>query len=153
MLEEDLAVLAGFDAVWQRVLLGKSDAEQDNGQQWAELMQGMYDQWQGLRCVAQCACGSVRHRLFCLCAEARRSFCALQTACFLDTGDIFVTAETCNFASCTPYNLRKLYKSAAKLAERLQKAEQDEGFPLDGAWETIVRHGESLKELLEDCLP
>ena len=51
MLEEDLAVLAGFDAVWQRVLLGKSDAEEGNGQQWAELMQGMYDQWQGLRCV------------------------------------------------------------------------------------------------------
>ena len=148
MLEEDLAVLAGFDAVWQRVLLGKSDAEEDGQLPWAELLQGMYDQWQGLRCVAKCACGSARHTLFCLCAETRRSFCALQTACFLDTGDIFVTAETCNFASCTPYNLRKLYQNAEKLAGLLQNASMQGDCAIEEAASAIQRQIVCLRRLI-----
>ena len=148
MLEEDLAVLAGFDAVWQRVLLGKSDAEEGDGTQWSELLQGMYDQWQGLRCMAKCACGSARHMLFFLCAEARRSFCALQTACFLDTGDIFVTAETCNFASYTPYNLRKLYQNAEKLAGLLQNASMQEDCALAEAASAIQRQIVCLRRLI-----
>jgi hypothetical protein len=148
MREEDLAVLAGFDAVWHRVLLGKSGAEEDGQPPWAELLQGMYDQWQGLRCMAKCACGSARFTLFGLCAEARRSFCALQTACFLDTGDIFVTAATCNFASCTPYNLRKLYQNAEKLAEDLQNARRQEGDIMAGAASAMERQTRQLELLI-----
>lgn len=148
MREEDLAVLAGFDAVWQRVMLGKSCSEEGGQQQWSELLQGMYDQWQGLKCMAQCACGVGRHTLYCLCTEARRSFCALQTACFLDTGDIFVTAATCNFASYTPYNLRKLYQNAEKLAGLLQNASMKEDCAFAEAASAIQRQIVCLRRLI-----
>ena len=152
MREADLAVLAGFDAVWQRVQQGKSNAEENRQMQWGELLQGMYDQWKWLGDLAKCSSGEVRQMLLSLRAEARRCFCGLQTACFLDTGDIFVTAETCNFASCTPYNLRKLYQNAEKLAGLLQNASMQEDCAIIFAASAMERQKLCLRQLISRAL-
>ena len=152
MREEDLAVLAGFDAVWQRVLSGKGQTEQTGAVKWEPLLQGMYDQWKQLDGMARCSRGGERDALAHLSEQARSCFCELQTACFLDTGDVFVTAKTCNFASCTPYNLRKLYQDAVNLARLLQRAKEEGCLPVEDAGKCITDHERVLKELLRECL-
>ena len=148
MREEDLAVLADFDRVWQRVQQEKGQTEEKPSVCWQELLQGMYDQWKWLGDMTKCSHGEVRDVLNTLCKQARRCFCELQTACFLDTGEVCVTAQTCNFASCTPYNLRKLYQNAEKLAGLLQNAsmQQDCAFVL--ATSVIERQRVCLRRLI-----
>ena len=152
MTEEDLAVLANFAAVWQRVSGERVLLPAGGKLTWEEILQELQDYCHGCSQLAHFACGSHRKCLQRLATEAKGVFCRAQTEWFLQDGDLVYGVQEGIFASYTPYNLRKLYKSAAKLAERLQKAERDEGFPLDGAWAVIVRHGESLKELLQGCL-
>ena len=148
MLEEDLAVLAGFDHVWQRVQSGKQQTVTASDDCPRELMQGMYDQWKWLGELAKCSCGEVRDTLSCLCAQTHRCFRELQTACFLDTGDVFVTTQTCNFASCTPYNLRKLYQNAEKLAGLLQNASMKEDCAFQLAASVMERQRVCLRRLI-----
>ena len=152
MREEDLAVLAGFDAVWQRVLSGKGQTEQTGAVKWEPLLQGMYDQWKQLDGMARCSRGGERDALAHLSEQARSCFCELQTACFLDTGDVFVTAKTCNFASCTPYNLRKLYQNAEKLAELLQNASMQEDCAFVYAASVMERQCVCLRRLIRCAL-
>ena len=151
MREEDLAVLAEFDAVWQRVQHGKQP-ERETAMDWGDLLRGMYDQWKWLGDLARCSCGEVKYTLSRLAAQAHRCFSDLQTACFLDTGDVFTACETCNFASCTPYNLRKLYQNAEKLAGLLQNASMHDDCALVSAASAMERQCVCLRGLIRRAL-
>ena len=87
-----------------------------------------------------------------LAAEAREAFGLVQTECFLETGDVFHGGLVCNFASYTPYNLRKLCKNAVNLAGLLQKAKEEGCLPVGDAGKCITDHEKVLKELLRQCL-
>ena len=129
MTKEDLEVLANFGAVWERVSGASLGEAERQGDTWAELLQGLEQHWQGCRQLSVLAVGSHGKRLQKLAREAERLFRRVQTERFLEAGDLVYGGENLIFASYTPYNFRKLCKSAVKLAEHLQKAEEDEGFP------------------------
>ena len=152
MTQEDLDVLAGFGAVWERVSGERIDAPNASGVTWEELLQGIYDHWQGCASLGSRAVGVHRTRLLGLAGMARALFRRLQTEYYLETGDVFAAAVVCDFASYTPYNLRKLCKNAVKLAELLQKAEADGCLPVGETKNHIVDHEKVIKSLLADCL-
>ena len=148
MEKEDLAVLAGFEAVWQRVQQaggGDKAAARDPRE---SLLQRLYEQWRGLEALSCRCCGGMKGALCREAAVARYWFGRLQTACFLDGGDIWTPCKTCNFASCTPYNLRKLYQNAEKLAEDLQNARRGEGDIMAGAASAMERQTRQLELLI-----
>ena len=152
MTQEDLAVLAGFDAVWERVSGQVLEKVHEPSVSWTELLGELEGYWKGCRKLAALAHGSHRCRLERLTAEARKALCTARTECFLDTGDICHGELVCDFASYTPYNLRKLCKNAVKLAGLLQKAKEEGCLPVGDAGKSITDHEWVLKELLGECL-
>ncbi|MBQ3257570.1 MAG: hypothetical protein IJA67_09170 [Oscillospiraceae bacterium] len=152
MTQEDLEVLAGFGAVWERVSGQHIETEAVSKLSWEELLCALHDYWVGCRELANCAAGTHRRRLLALAGEAKTLFQSMQTEYFLDTGDIFVSVNEKSFASYTAYNLRKLYKNAVNLAELLQKAEEAGCLPVGDAGSTAARHKAQLKKLLGECL-
>lgn len=152
MTQEDLAVLAGFAAVWERVSGERIDGMTAAALTWEDVLQGLHDHWRGCASLAVWAKGTHRKRLLGLSAEARELFRVVQTEYFLKTGDIYLPALVCNFASYTPYNLRNSCKNAMKLAEHLQKAEETCGVAVGDAWKTVSCHADTLKKLLKECL-
>ena len=152
MTQEDLAVLAGFDAVWERVSGQPLEKVHEPSVSWTELLGELERYWQGCRKLAALAHGSHRSRLMRLAAEARKALSMARTECFLDTGDVFHGELVCNFASYTPYNLRKLCKNAVNLAGLLQKAAKEGCLPVEDAGKCLTDHERVLKELLRECL-
>ena len=152
MTQEDLAVLAGFDAVWERVSGQPLEKVHEPSVSWTELLGELERYWQGCRKLTALAHGSHRCRLERLTAEARKALSMARMECFLDTGDVCCGELACNFASYTPYNLRNSCKNAMKLAEHLQKAEETCGVAVGDAWKTVSSHGDILKILLKECL-
>ena len=152
MTQEDLAVLAGFDAVWQRVSGQPLEKVHEPSVSWTELIGELERYWQGCRRMSILARGSHRYRLERLTAEARKALSMARTECFLDTGDVFHGEVVCNFASYTPYNLRKLCKNAVNLAGLLQKAAAEGCLPVEEAGKCLTDHARVLKELLRECL-
>lgn len=152
MTQEDLAVLAGFDAVWERVSGQQVEISHKPSVSWAELIGELERYWQGCRKLAALAQGSHRGRLMRLAAEARKALSMARTECFLDTGDVCCGGFVCDFASYTPYNLRKLYQDAVNLARLLQKAKEEGCLPVEDAGKCITDHERVLKELLRECL-
>ena len=152
MTQEDLAVLAGFGAVWERVSGQRLEAPPAPSVAWEDVLDGLYEYWKDCGSLAARAVGGCRMRLLCLAAEAKEAFRRLQTEYFLETGDVFVAAVVCNFASYTPYNLRKLCKNAVKLAGLLQKGSEEGCLPVADAGKCLARHEEIIKALLTECL-
>ena len=152
MTQEDLAVLAGFGAVWERVSGQRVEISHEPSVSWAELLGELERYWQGCRKLAALAHGSHRSRLMRLAAEARKVLSMARTECFLDTGDVFHGGLVCDFASYTPYNLRKLCKNAVNLAGLLQKAAEEGCLPVEDAGKCLTDHERVLKELLRECL-
>lgn len=152
MTQEDLAVLAGFEAVWERVSGQPLEKNREPSVSWAELLEELERYWQGCRKLAALAHGSHRCRLERLTAEARKALSMARTECFLETGDICHGKLVCDFASYTPYNLRKLCKNAVKLAGLLQKAKEEGCLPVEDAGKCITDHERVLKGLLGECL-
>ena len=152
MTQEDLAVLAGFDAVWERVSGQHLEKVHEPSVLWTELLGELERYWQGCRRMSILARGRHRYRLERLTAEARKALCMARTECFLDTGDVFHGELVCDFASYTPYNLRKLCKNAVNLAGLLQKAKEEGCLPVEDAGKCLTDHERVLKELLGECL-
>lgn len=149
MTEADLMVLESFESVWARVQAGKAEVPPEGQASLEPVLQGLYDLWRGYTAVGAAASGRMRRCLQSLGTETRSMFRELQTGYFLEKGDIFIPSETTNFASCTPYNLRKLWKNAVNLAELLQKAEE----PLwNRQAETIRRQIDIIEELTRNAL-
>ena len=152
MTQEDLAVLAGFDAVWERVSGQPLEKVHEPSVSWTELLGELERYWQGCRKLTALAHGSHRCRLERLTAEARKALSMARMECFLDTGDVCCGELACNFASYTPYNLRKLYQNAVNLARLLQKAKEEGCLPVEDAGKCITDHERVLKKLLGECL-
>ena len=152
MTQADLDVLAGFAEVWERVSGERIPSPQSASVTLGEVLEGLYGHWQGCAALAVWAVGMHRKRLLGLVSEAEALFRRVQTECFLESGDIFQGELVMNFASYTPYNLRKVCKNAMELAERLQKGQETCSVSVGNAVEMLVSHGEALKELLQECL-
>ncbi len=152
MTQEDLAVLAGFNRVWERVSGQRIDSAPAAFADWEDVLNGVYGHWRSCVSLSAWAVGMPRKRLIGLAGEARELFRNLQTEYFLETGDIFQPRMSENLASYTPYNLQKTYKNAVKLAERLQKAAEACNVSVGDAGGIITDHENALKELLRDCL-
>ncbi|MBR4078184.1 MAG: hypothetical protein IKK17_06230 [Oscillospiraceae bacterium] len=152
MTQEDLAVLGNFGTVWERVSGQRVETAHEPSVSWTELLGELERYWQGCRKLAALAQGSHRSRLMRLAAEARKALSMARTECFLDTGDVCCGELVCNFASYTPYNLRKLCKNAVNLAGLLQKANGEGCLPVEDARKCITDHERVLKELLRECL-
>ena len=149
MTEADLMGLEAFESVWARVQAGKAEVSPEGQSSLEPVLQGLYDLWRGYTAVGAAASGRMRRCLRSLGTETRSMFRELQTGYFLEKGDIFIPSETTNFASCTPYNLRKLWKNAINLAERLQNAED----PVCGPFaDTVRRQTDTLLKLIRNAL-
>ena len=149
MTDADLEVLSRFEVVWERVLSGKAAESASPYTSWEPVLQGLWELERGYEALSRRAAGREKQRLQCLAAETRAMFDGLHTAYFLETGDIFLTKDVCDFASYIPYNLRKLWKNAVNLAELLQKGEK----PLwNRQAETIRRQIETIEELTRNAL-
>ena len=152
MTQEDLDVLAGFGAVWERVSGQRLEQTAELAVTREEVLQGLYDHWRDCGGLAVWAAGPERNRLLRMVGEARELFRRGQTECYLATGDVFQPVMHGNLASYTPYNLQKLYKNAMKLADCLQKQQGTCGVFVEDAWKTVSAHAETIKILLMDCL-
>ena len=152
MTQEDLAVLENFGTVWERVSGQHLERPREDAVTWEMLLGALEAYWRGCGRLSVLARGSHRSRLIRLAAEAREAFGLVQTECFLETGDVFCGGLVCDFASYTPYNLRKLCKNAVKLAGLLQKAKEEGCLPVGDAGKSITDHERVLKELLGECL-
>ena len=152
MTQEDLAVLAGFGAVWERVSGERIDPLPAPSVTWEEVLEGLYAHWQGCSALAVWAVGTQRKQMRRMALEAKKLFHHGQTEYFLETGDIFLTSSNCHFASYTPYNLQKLCKNAEKLARLLQKHQETCSVSVGDAQKTVIVHTNTLKRLLEECL-
>lgn len=152
MTEADLEVLRNFEAVWERVMTGASAEPVPRWAAWEPLLQSVYEHWQNCQMMSRRTAGMEKYCLHRLAEETKEVFNHLQTDYFLETGDIFLTREMRNFASCTPYNLRKLWKNAIKLARDLQNAIDEDGTSFEKAAETIYRQADVLKDLIYQSL-
>ena len=152
MTQADLEVLSGFADVWERVSGQRLGEVASEAVRWEAVLQGLLDHALGCGGLARYAAGAHRRKLLALAKEAEGIFRRLHTAYFLETGDIFLGETQAEFASYTPYNLRKLCKNAVKLAQCLQKAEREGNLPVEDAGEIVMGHENALKELLGACL-
>ena len=152
MTEEDLRVLQSFGAVWERVSGERIACEDEQSVTWQQLLQGVFDHWRDCAGLAKCAHGRQRRTLLCMAEAARAIYRELQTEYFLETGDVFISVNGENFASYTPYNLRKTWKNAVELAKLLQRAENAGCLPVKDAGKTVSDHAEGLKGLISCCL-
>ena len=152
MTQEDLDVLAGFGAVWERVSGQRLEQTPTPSVTREEVLQGLYDHWWDCAGLAVWAVGPRKKQLLRMAGEARDLFRRGQTECYLDTGDVFQPVMHGNLASYTPYNLQKLYKNAMKLADCLQKQQGTCSVFVEDAWKTVSAHAETAKKLLMDCL-
>lgn len=152
MEQRDLQVLAGFDAVWQRVMEGRAPETGAPGQG-QETLELVYRAHRGYATLAQYSRGQIQRELRCLQKEARQAVRELQTAYFLRTGEVYHPAKTENFASCTMDNLRKMWKNACELRENLQGVLQDDGHPSQqagrGCLPLLKAHPERLEQLIQ----
>ncbi len=152
MTQEDLDVLAGFGAVWERVSGERIDSPPVSCVTWEDVLDGLYRHFHGCRGLAAGAVGEPRRRLMRLSAETKRLLRRLETEYYLETGDIFISVNEESFASYTPYNLRKLCKNAVNLAGLLQKGAENRELSVGDAWKTVSDHAQVLKSLLGACL-
>lgn len=152
MTEADLEVLSRFETVWARVMTGKRSERASQTTQWESLLQGVYAQWRGCRALGRRASGAEQRRMLALAREAGSLYHRLETEYFLKTGDIFITSDGPDFASYTPYNLRKLWNHATKLAESLQNASEEDKQLFSEAAALMNAQGDALKGLIRDCL-
>lgn len=122
MEQTDLEVLSRFEEVWQRVQQGKPAQQTQPEHGGVEmLMDRLHYQWCGFRQLAACTCGTEKHRLLGLAEGIKKQFLRLQLEYFLKKGDIYITGDSPNFASYTPYNLRKLWQSTVENVETMKK--------------------------------
>lgn len=152
MTAEDLAVLSRFEAVWERVMTGKTSEPDGQGMELETILQELYALRRGYLSLGCAASGRERACLRALAEETKSLFDGLQTEYFLETGDIFLTMESCDFASYTPYNLRKLWKNAIKLAELLQNSSLAAAAPYKDTAESLQCQAGKLKQLLRQSL-
>lgn len=121
MEQRDLEVLSRFEEVWQRVQHGKEETTEPTYEDVKALMDGLHYQWKGCRQLAFCTCGREKARLLALSERIKKQFSALQLQYYLETGDIHCSGVSPNFASYTPYNLRKLWQSTVENEGRIKK--------------------------------
>jgi len=116
----DLEILRNFEQVWQRVQKDKAGQTETNHQELEALMDGLADCWQSSRKLAYHTCGTQKIRLMRLSERIKKQYDCLQLHYFLKKGDIHFCKPMSDFASYTPYNLRKLWLSTVKNEELLK---------------------------------
>lgn len=121
MEQRELEVLSRFEEVWQRVQHGRKETTETTHEDIEAIMDGLHYQWKGCRQLASCTCGREKARLLSLSEEIRKQFLDFQLQYYLETGDIHCSDASPNFASYTPYNLRKLWQSTVENEERIKK--------------------------------
>ena len=120
MDREDIEILSRFETVWQRVQREQNvPTEADDGGIEA-VLNGLHYRWHGARQLAMCTCGWEKNRLLRLSDQIKKQFQTLQLRYFLKEGDLFMASARPNFASYTPYNLRKLWQSTVENAESVR---------------------------------
>lgn len=152
MNQTDLEVLSRFEEVWRRVQRSSAVSAEERDTGIKELMDSLCYQWNGCRQLAMCACGREKTCLLSLSEQIKKQYRLLQLHYFLKEGDVYFSDASPNFASYTPYNLRKLYKNAVNIAGLLQKAREEEWLPEAAAENMIAAHKNVLKGLLRECL-
>lgn len=145
--------LSEFDVVWQRVTLGQScTLKAPVTGQLEAVMESVCYARKGYCSLARHSCGWLQCSLLELAREAKILFGQLQTAYFLQTGELYHPPESEDFASCTLTNLRKLWKNAFELTQKLQSVYGNDGLPTSDpiykAEQLAQRHRDCLRELI-----
>lgn len=120
MEQHDLEVLSRFEEVWRRVQQKEPEEKETADHVLEPLIDGLVYQWRGCRRLAACTCGTEKARLLALSDRIKKQIRTLQLQYFLKEGDVYFSEADPNFASYTPYNLRKLWQSTVKNAERIK---------------------------------
>ena len=152
----DLESLSHFAQVWERVTGASCPLPMSGAPLEERLMDRLYTMWQGYRCMGLGAVGGTRHTLLQLAEEARNCFRALQTERFLQGGEVYHPSKTCNFASCTMSNLRKMWEDACEMTEMLHSVAVDAGNPYAEtckiAESVMHRHRDRLRCMISRCM-
>lgn len=152
MEQTDLEVLSQFEAVWQRVQRSNQVSEENSMGDMQMLMDALYDRMCGCSQLAKFSCGTSKKRLMEMSQQLRRRYANLQLWCFLESGDIHFANETTKFASCTPYNLRKLWQSTVKNMEMIEKCSLNEDAKLVAEFQEMKQEFEQQKQVLEEII-
>lgn len=148
----DFEVLSHFEEVWQRVQRGQTERKESREAALEALMDGLHFQWSGTRQLAKCTCGAEKRCMQELSERIKKQFYVLQLYYFLKTGDIYHSSVSPNFASYTPYNLRKLWQSTVENAETLKNCNLNDDLDLVAELremeEEIERQKMEIKELI-----
>ena len=121
MNQTDLEVLSRFEEVWRRVQRSSAVSAEERDTGIKELMDSLCYQWNGCRQLAMCACGREKTCLLSLSEQIKKQYRLLQLHYFLKEGDAYFSDASPDFASYTPYNLRKLWQSTVENEEWLKK--------------------------------
>ena len=157
MTQTELEALSHFEAVWQRVQKEKRQMSQsDEMFGLEEWMTQLYSYMCLCGRMAQVAYGEARKCLFRMYCQMKKRYAVLQLRWFLVTGDIhFASCET-NFASYTPYNLRKLWQSNVKNMEMAEKCNLKDDLELAAEIQALkselLQQKAGLEQLIGKCL-
>lgn len=121
MEQRDLEILSRFEEVWQRVQRNVPETHDTADHTFEGLMDGLHYCWSGCRQLAACTRGREKTCLLSLSRRIKEQFQVLQLWYYLGKGDIYCSDASPNFASYTPYNLRKLWQSTVENAEMMKK--------------------------------
>lgn len=127
MDQTDLEILRNFEQVWQRVQKEKTQQTENDDQALEALLDGLGSWWLSSRKLACLTCGTQKNCLMELSNRMKKQYDRLQLHYFLKKGDIYFCNSTWNFASYTPYNLRKLWLSIVENEKFLKKCMLNEG--------------------------
>ncbi|MBP3653852.1 MAG: hypothetical protein J6J04_00270 [Oscillospiraceae bacterium] len=142
MNQEDIAILANFEQIWQRVMGGTASAEQATPTlESEEVMDCLHAMWCGYRSMARTAPAPLKRRLFELARRIKCCFRELQLEYFLETGDIYTPKLDEKIASCTTTNLRKIWRKASNLEKKLQTVQEENH---SEKWELLLTVREEL---------
>lgn len=156
MESADLIGLMNFEAVWQRVQNEKADTKIESAKQLERLIELTYERMCGSKRLAQLTCGGERKRLMQLSECLKKRYVRWQLLCFLMTGEVHFASCDANFASYTPYNLRKLWQSTVENAELIEKCNFPENMnflaELDRSREELACERKLLEDLITRLL-
>ena len=157
MTQTELEALSHFEAVWQRVQKEKQQMSQsDEMLVLEEWMTQLYSYMCLCGQLAQVACGEARKRLFRMYCQVKKRYAGLQLRWFLVTGDIHFASCEMNFASYTPYNLRKLWQSNVKNMELAEKCNLKDDLELAAEIQALkselLQQKAGLEQLIAKCL-
>ena len=156
MNQTDLEILSHFEEIWSRVRKGNESISPRSECDVETMMTLLWEYMWGCLRLGQRICGEPRRQLSEMHHQLKKRYARLQLRWFLRTGDIHFAGNEMNFASYTPYNLRKLWQTNVQNTEMAEKCKLHEDMEfaeeIQEMKEEVLRQRAILEDLIGKCL-